>query len=56
MLSRSRSQFFSKKGSMLKERLSKFGVNEDADARGPAVRAARDGGRSKISEGGGDGS
>ena len=56
MASSSKSQFFSRKGSMLRERLSKFGARTEEDASGPEVSAARDGGRSRSSEGGGEGS
>lgn len=56
MASRSRLQFFSRKGSTFRERLSKLGERTEEDASGPEVRAAKDGGRSSSSEGGGDGS
>jgi hypothetical protein len=46
MLSRRRSQFFSRKGSMLRDRLSKLGVKVEDLEKGLDSRALREGGRS----------
>lgn len=56
MASRSRSQFFSRKGSMLNDRLSKLGERTLDCAMGPFLSAASEGGRSRGSDGKGDGS
>ena len=46
MLSKRRLQFFSRNGSALSARLSKFGVSTEDLANGPDSKAANEGGKS----------
>lgn len=57
-MSRRRSQVFSRKGSSVRSRVSKFWsrVSFGVDVVGPVVRAAREGGNAGVCFGGGVGS